>query len=251
MKGGPTGDRYAGSPPALRVEELSLSYPGFRLGPLTLSLGAGERVALLGANGAGKSTTLRVLAGRSREYGGRVRWWGRELRTLLPGIRGRFGVVPEGLLGFGWTTVDEHLRFLSEFHPGWDRAYEDELIERMELPRERRLSALSKGTKVKLSFVAAEAYRPPVLLLDEPTSGVDPVMRGQLLDLLDRCVPAGGRRTLIFSSHILEDVTRICDRILVLEDGRLVEDASRRELRERARAGSLSGFLEARLARRG
>lgn len=246
-----TVDRGAPAPPVLELDQLSVTYPRFRLGPLGLTLAAGERVALVGPNGAGKSTALQAMAGRLPEYGGRVAWWGGELRSLLPGVRGHIGYLPEELPGFGWMTVHEHLRFLSEFYPGWDRAYEAELTERLGLSPERTLGTLSKGTKVKLSFVAAEAYRPPVLVLDEPTSGLDPVVRGELLDLLDRCAPSGGRRLLVFSSHILEDVARVCDRILLMKDGRIVEDTTKEELRAGMPGASLSRILGAKLAGRG
>lgn len=225
----------------IRLEALTVRYPDFRLGPLDLTLRAGERVALIGANGSGKSTTLRVLGGRERSYGGRVLWRGLDLRSLLPDVRARIGLLPERFRGFGWMTVAEHLRFLSEFHPTWDRAYEDELVERLRLPRGARVGTLSRGTRVKLSFVAAESFRPPVLLLDEPTAGLDPLVRGELLELLASRVPAGGRRLLVYSSHILEDVTRICDRVLVLVDGALGDDLPRGALGDAG--GSAPGDL--------
>lgn len=227
----------------LELENLTVSYPDFRLGPLTLSLAAGERVALVGANGAGKSTALAALGGRLSRRGGRVLWKGRELETLLPRVRGRIGFLPERFLGYGWMTVDEHLRFLSEFYPAWDREYEADLVSRLRLPRGEKVGTLSKGTRVKLSLVAAEAYRPPLLLLDEPTSGVDPVMRSEMLEMLDACAPAGGDRALVFSSHILEDVVRVCDRLLLLREGALVEDASRAELQARTPGASLSDIV--------
>lgn len=237
-------------PPLLELERLSVCYPDFRLGPLCLSLFAGERVALVGANGAGKSTALAAMAGRVIRHEGRVLWRGEPMDSLLPEVRSRIGFLPETFRGFGWMTVEEHLRFLSTFYPSWDRDYEVRLVSRLGVPRGSRVGTLSKGTKVKLSFVAAEAYRPPVLLLDEPTSGIDPVMRGELLDLLDGCVARGGERLLVFSSHILEDVTRICDRIVLLGDGRLLEDSTRDRLQARSRIGSLGDVVHSMLSGR-
>ena len=96
---------------------------------------------------------------------------------------------------------------------------------------------------VKLSFVAAEAYRPPLLILDEPTSAIDPVMRGELLGVIDECVPRGGDRLVLFSSHILEDVERIADRVIMMRRGRLLGDMTTRELQERDKGSPISRIL--------
>lgn len=217
--------------PALALRDVTVRYPDFRLGPLDLDLAAGERVALVGPNGAGKSTLLSALGGRLAGYDGRILWRGEELRALVPRIRARIGFLPESLPSYGWMTVAEHLRFLSRFFPGWDASYQEELVRRLELPPDRRVAELSKGMTVKLGFVAAEAFRPPVLLLDEPTSGIDPVMRAELLGLLEDSVPGGGDRLLVFSSHLLEDVGALCDRVVLLRDGRLAADVAVDELR--------------------
>lgn len=226
----------------------SVRYPGFTLGPLDVALGTGERVALVGPNGAGKSTTLSAMAGRLRDYGGSLRLAGVEVRTDAAKVREGVGVLPESLLGFGWMTVEEHLSFLKAFFPAWDADYARELCGRLDVPRSSLLANLSKGTRVKVSLVAAEAHRPPLLLLDEPTSGIDPLMRGRLLDVLDECLPSGGERTLVFSTHILEDLDRIADRILLLKEGRLVADAGVAELARESGGGSLSAIVGRRLA---
>lgn len=226
--------RSRGTPsPMITLRDVTVRYPGFRLGPLSLSLAAGERIALIGPNGAGKSTLLNAIGARDPGYDGRILWRGEDLRPLVPEIRARIGFLPETLRGYGWMTVEERLRFLAAFFPDWDRRHEAELVRRLDLPVERRVAELSKGTKVKLSFVAAEAHRPPALLLDEPTAGIDPVMRGELLELLGECAPRNGRRLLVFSSHLLEDVAELCDRVVLLREGRLVADVSVDELRGR------------------
>jgi ABC-2 type transport system ATP-binding protein len=208
----------------IRLRDLTVTYPGFDLGPITLEVAAGERVALVGANGAGKSTTLRVLGGLLPDYRGTAEIAGVEVRTALPLSRAQVGVLPERLLGFGWMSVTDHLRFLAAFYPTWDAAYAHDLRERLGLPGGTKLAQLSRGMQVKLSLVSAEAFRPPLLLLDEPTSSIDPIMRGEILDLIDGVAPPGSERTVIYSSHILEDVERIAGRVVVLKQGRLVED---------------------------
>ncbi len=216
----------------IELREFRVDFEGFSLGPLSIDVAAGERVALVGPNGAGKSTTLRAVSGLlSAGYRGSVRVDGREVSTVGPHIRWTVGLLPERLTGFGWMTVAEHLDFLAAFHPTWDGAYAAALTDRLELPRKKKLANLSKGMQVRLSFVAVESHRPPVLLLDEPTSGIDPLMRDDLLGLLRACVPAGSDRTIVFSSHILEDVDAVSDRVLLLRDGDLIGDVTVEALR--------------------
>ena len=225
------------------MRDLRVDYPNFTLGPLDLDFQPGERVALVGANGAGKSTLLKAMAGRMHDYRGTVTFAGREVRSNPPEIRASIGFLPERLLGFGWLTVGEHLRFLSNFYPTWDDAYAAELAERMQLPLRSKVGTLSKGMAVKLSLVAAEAFRPTVLVLDEPTSSIDPVMRGELLQVINDSVPAGGTRLVLYSTHILEDVERFADRIVLLRDGRMVADMSAAEVGSRDAATPMSRNL--------
>lgn len=209
----------------------TVAYPAFTLGPLDLSLARGERIALVGPNGAGKSTTLKGIVGLLPEYGGSVTLDGVEVRDAGTDIRKRIGVLPERVLGFGWMTVREHLAFLARFYPDWDAGYASELTRRMDLPGDTKLANLSKGNGVKLSLVAAEAYRPPLLLLDEPTSGLDPVMRNEVLRIIEECAPREGGRTVVFSSHILEDIEAVADRVVILRNGRILLDSGVDQLR--------------------
>lgn len=230
------------------LKKFSVQYPDFRLEPLSIEFGSGERIALVGANGAGKSTTLKAIAGRSRDYQGAVEIGGREVRSQLPEIRTKIGFLPERLLGFGWMTVEEHLTFLSDFFPMWDDAYAKELMGRLDLPSSSKIGTLSKGMAVKLSLIAAEAFRPPILILDEPTSGIDPLMRAELLEVINEAVPEGHDRLVLFSSHILEDVEHIADRVVMLRQGKLVGDTTIADLRARDPEAPLSQLLYSALA---
>ncbi len=227
----------------IRLKDFSVRFPNFFLEPMNLHIRQGERVAMIGANGAGKSTTLKAIGGRSREYDGRVEVGGAEVRSQLPEIREKIGFLPEKAQGFGWMTVAEHLTFLSTFFPSWDHEYAQDLLRRLELPSDSKVGTLSKGMGVKLSLVAAEAHRPPVLILDEPTSAIDPLMRGQLLAVINDCVPRGGERLVLFSSHILEDIEQIADRVVLIRRGLLVDDASVEELQGRDPDSPLSRIL--------
>ncbi|WP_423930713.1 ATP-binding cassette domain-containing protein [Candidatus Palauibacter sp.] len=185
----------------------------------------------MGPNGAGKTTLLRALAGRLPEYEGEVLFSGLEARALLPGLRNYVGVMPESLLGYNWMTVRQHFDFLAQFFDGWDREYEASLTSRFEIPEAGLLGQLSNGTRAKVAFVSAEAFRPPVLLLDEPTAGLDPVMRRHLIEAVVETLDADPRRLVLFSTHILEDVEWLAERVLVLHDGRLRTDRAVDEVR--------------------
>lgn len=235
--------------PRIALRQFSVRYSSFTLAPLTLEIQPGERVALVGPNGSGKSTTLRALAGRLPDYGGFILFDGRDLRSLLPLARREIGLLPEALTGYGWMTVREHLAFLREFYPSWDAAYAGHLADRLAVPLDKPLGRLSKGTRVKASFVAAEAYRPPLLLLDEPTSGLDPAVRGELLGAILAAVDARADRVVLFSTHLLEDVEFVANRVLLLTNGVLQLDATVSDLRDAHRGTSLARILYAALSR--
>jgi ABC-2 type transport system ATP-binding protein len=206
------------------MDQVSVHRPRFTLGPLSFPVAAGERLALVGPNGAGKSTTMNVLAGRLPAYTGHVWFEGQDLRTMLPEARARLGMLPEQVPAYQELTVREHFDLLRVFHPRWDDRLATDLIERLRVDPGQRISKLSKGTRVKVGFIGAEAIQPDVLLLDEPTSGLDPVIRGELLDVIDERLRECPGRVLLFSTHILEDIARVADRVLLIHEGRLIED---------------------------
>jgi len=227
----------------LVVDGLIVRYDGFMLHPVHLSVAPGERVALVGPNGAGKSTLLKAVLGRIPDHEGEIRVEGLPIRENVVRTRQRVGLLPETLLGYGWMPVNEHLDFLSRFQPNWDAQYAVQLLERLGIPTHTRIAALSRGQQVKLMFVAAEAFRPPLLLLDEPTSGLDPVVRNELLHTIDESLSANPGRSVIFSTHILEDVAALADRIVILVDGRLRMDIGKEELRKQNDGRPLTEIL--------
>ncbi|MFI5233796.1 MAG: AAA family ATPase, partial [Gemmatimonadales bacterium] len=136
-----------------------------------------------------------------------------------------------------------------EFYPSWDAEYAAHLADRLGVPLDQALGRLSKGTRVKASFVAAEAYRPPLLLLDEPTSGLDPAVRGELLGAILSSVDAQSDRVVVFSTHLLEDVEFVANRVLLLTNGILQLDATVSDLRDAHSGASLARILYAALSR--
>lgn len=229
--------------PPIELDRFSVEFREFRFAPLSLRVTPGARIALLGANGAGKSTLLRALGGRFPDYGGQIRIEGTELCRMLLDYRTRVGFLPEEVTGTPDATVHERFSLLSAFHPSWDEDYAARLLDRLELSGDARMGTLSKGMGLKYSFIAAEAYRPPILLLDEPTSGLDPIVRREFLALLGEILDEGPERTLIVSTHLLEDVEAFADRVWVLRDGRMVEDTTMAELDPHGSEHGLSSIL--------
>jgi len=227
----------------LAVRDLVIRYPAFTLGPLSCTVSAGETVALLGANAAGKTTFLRAITGRLREREGEILVSGREPRDAPPAWRARIGFAAEKPQADGALRVREWYAFLADCYPTWDVAYQRELTTRLGLDAGERISALSRGTAVKAAYIAAEAYRPDLLVLDEPTNGLDPVVRLDFLALLGESFANVSDRGLIFSSHLLEDVEALCDRALLLRGGQLVDEIPGETLTEARTTGRLTELV--------
>jgi ABC-2 type transport system ATP-binding protein len=230
------------------MKNFTVEYPTFTLGPVTLTLSRGERIALVGPNGAGKSTLLKGLVGLLPRARGSVIFDGVEVGEGGAEARRGIGVLHEKVMGFGWMTVAQHLAFLAPFYPTWDASYAADLLRCLDLPPTTKLANLSKGMGVKLSLVAAEAHRPGLLLLDEPTSGLDPVMRTDVLEFIATWAPRHGDRAVVFSSHILEDIEAIADRVVLVRRGRILLDAPVAELQDQQPGGSLARTILERLS---
>lgn len=229
--------------PILDVRGLVVSFPKFSLGPVSFTIESGQTVALLGANAAGKTTLLRAVTGRLHDRTGSILLAGREIADAPPAWRARIGFAAEAPLADPALRVREWFRFLANVYPGWDPQEEALLVDRLGIDTAVRIGTLSRGSQVKVAFVAAEAYRPDLLVLDEPTNGLDPVVRMTFLGLLHERFSRAGDRALLFSSHLLEDVEALCDRALLIRDGKLVRECSGDELSEARAAGRLTELV--------
>jgi len=225
---------------AIRVEGLERRFGRVRaVDGLDLTVPAGSVTGLLGPNGAGKSTTIQILMGLLRRDGGRVSVLGCDPARRDVEIRRRTGFVPEDPRPEPRFTAQGNLDFQRAFRPGWDRELERDLMERLELDGSKSARSLSRGQRAKLALVGALAYRPELLILDDPTSGLDPLARREFIEGILEVLSREGR-TVFFSSHQVDDIERVADRVAMIKDGRLLYAAEMEEIRRHWRLIRLS-----------
>jgi ABC-2 type transport system ATP-binding protein len=191
------------------------------LNDVSLFVPRGCVFGLVGENGAGKTTLIKHLLGLLRAEAGSVKVFGHDPITHDVEVLGRIGYLSEDRDLPSWMRVDELIRYTEGFYPGWDRAYAEQLREQFGLTTSARVRTLSQGQQAKLGLLLALSYRPELLLLDEPSSGLDPLVRRDILEAIIRSVVEEGR-TIVFSSHLLDEVERVSDYLTMLHRGRVV-----------------------------
>lgn len=206
---------------ALEIKNLTKTYPGFTLDGLTLTLPQGCIMGLIGENGAGKSTTMKLILHMIRADSGSIRILGRDSGEEYRLTREEVGVVmdepglPEQL------TAGQIGKVMARIYRGWDGAEYERLLRRLSLPENKPYKAFSRGMKMKLGIAIALSHGAKLLLLDEPTSGLDPVVRDEVVEMLTDFTRDESRSILI-SSHIVSDLEKLCDYIAFLHGGRLL-----------------------------
>jgi ABC-2 type transport system ATP-binding protein len=217
----------------IQTERLGKSYGRVEaLKELNLSIRAHGITAFLGLNGAGKSTTIKILLGMMRPSSGDGTILGQRISDPIESVRIRrkIAYVSENKRLYDYMTVDQMIRFTSAFYPDWRPSEEQRLLRQFKLPRDRKVKSLSKGMRTKLGLLMAFARQPELLILDEPSEGLDPGGIEELLEILVALCSEG--TTVFFSSHQIAEVERIADQICILHAGRLVLDSSVDDLRE-------------------
>jgi ABC-2 type transport system ATP-binding protein len=190
------------------------------LSDFTLTVQTGSIFALLGPNGAGKTTAIRLLMNLIRPKSGRAHVLGTEVTRLGPETLAQVGYVSEGQALPDWMTVDEVAAFCRPFYPTWDASLYEKLRAQFDLPPDARLRRLSRGMRIKAALLVSLAYRPRLLVLDEPFSGLDPVVRDDLIRGV-LLLAEQEQWSVFMSSHEMEDVERLADSIGFIDDGRL------------------------------
>ena len=211
-----------GNAPLIRLEGVRVQRGNFALAIPRWEVPEGCVVGVVGPNGAGKTTLLNLLPGLSRSDMGSVSVMGMDPRRQQAAVRSQLGFMSDDMALFELRT-DKLLRMLSGYYPTWDPALVSALVERFDVDLSKRVSQLSKGQGTRLRLLCAMAFRPRVLVLDEPATGLDVSGRRALLEVVLEVVrdPA---RSVVISSHQLGDVERIADRLLVLERGAVIRE---------------------------
>ena len=220
---------------AIVTERLTKHYHGRRVvDSLSLRVPRGSVYGLLGRNGAGKSTAIKMLLGMVRPDAGRAELLGEDAERLSPSTRARVAYLAERHPLYGWMTIDQAVRFTRSFYPAWNDVLVDQILDHFGLSRRQKLRRLSHGQQAQVSLALAVAPDPELLILDDPTLGLDTVVRRDFLESLIQIIQRRGR-TILFSSHILGDVERVASRIGVLVDGVLRADCPTDVFRESVR----------------
>lgn len=220
---------------AIITERLTKHYHGQRVvDSLSLRVPAGSVYGLLGRNGAGKSTAIKMLMGMVRPDSGTATLLGEDINSVSNETRARIAYLAEGHPLYGWMTVGQAVDFTRTFYPGWNDVLVDQILDHFELSRKQKYRRLSRGQQAQLSLALTVAPDPELLVLDDPTLGMDTVVRRDFLESLIQIIQRQGR-TILFSSHILGDVERVADRIGILVGGALRVDCRTETFRESVR----------------
>lgn len=202
----------------ISLEDVRKSYGSFELGPVDLEVESGYVVAVVGPNGTGKSTLFRTLMNLAHPDSGKVSLFGGQYPEDEVSIKQEVGYVPERSVGHDEMTARTLGEFVAHWYPAWDQSLYEDLLSRSEIETDKKFARLSKGMQRRLAFALAAATGAELLLLDEPTDGVDPFARRQMLEEISRFMQ-DGERTVLLATHVMEEVRRIADYVAFLVDG--------------------------------
>jgi ABC-2 type transport system ATP-binding protein len=219
---------------AIQLSGVSKKYRYFTLDKIDLELPRGQIMGLIGANGAGKSTTIRILMGLVHQDSGEARVLGHRMPAEQVAAKWDIGFASEDMRLYDSMTLAWHVNFIRSIYSGWDAAYAKLLLKRFGLRADQTIKGLSHGQRVKSALLLVLARKPKLLVLDEPTTGLDPVARHEILrELTD--VMADEGRSILFSSHNTQDVEQISDRITFIDRGRIIDSMDKEAYLDRWR----------------
>jgi ABC-2 type transport system ATP-binding protein len=235
------------SEPVIQISDLTRRFGAkTALDGVSLSLPRGGVYGLVGANGAGKTTLIRHILGLLKAESGSVRVFGADPVDDPVAVLSRLGYLSEENDLPDWMRVDELIAYSRAFYPRWDDAYAEELRKMFALDPAARIKNLSKGQKARAGLTIALAHRPELLVLDEPSSGLDPIVRRDILNAVMRTIADEGR-TVLFSSHLLDEVEQVADHVTMISHGRILLSAPLAEIKASHQDRSLDDIFVGKL----
>ena len=227
------------TPPIVEISRVTRQFgTKTALNDISLTVPRGGVFGLIGGNGAGKTTMIKHILGMLKAQQGTVRVFGLDPVENPVGTQGRIGYLSEERDLPDWMRVGELMRYTQAFFPNWDEKFAEELRDAFDLDRKAKIRTLSRGQRARAGLLVALAHRPELLVLDEPSSGLDPVVRRDILGAIIRTIADEGR-TVLFSSHLLDEVERVADRVAIIHEGRILLTAAMDEIKEQHRRVTL------------
>ncbi len=216
--------------PILQVENLTKQYPDFKLDQVSFSIPRGTIMGLIGENGAGKSTTINAILELIRKDEGIVTFWGQDLSSNPKQIKEDIGVVFDGINFYETLTPAKVGKISAAAYKQWDEALYHSYLKKFQLSPDKEIKTFSKGMKMKLCIAVALSHKPKLLILDEATSGLDPIMRDDMLDVFLDFVQ-DENHSILMSSHITTDLEKVADYITFIHEGKVLFCKEKDELR--------------------
>lgn len=227
--------------PAIKIEGLRFSYGRKEvLQGVNLTVPQGSIFGFLGPNGSGKTTTIKVLLGLLKPGAGVCEIGGLDSQKDVMAVRQSVGYMAEDQQMFGWMKVEQIVKWVGSFYPDWDEKFAQELLDFLKLPRKSRVKALSKGQNSRLALLLALGHRPKIVILDDPTLGLDPIARKDFLRYVIGLLQSNGV-TVFFSSHLLYEIEPVADYVAILKDGVIVKADKTDQLRQSVKKLLLRG----------
>ncbi len=218
----------------LEIKDLSKKYPSFELKNVNISLEEGYIMGFIGANGAGKTTTLKSMLNLVHKDTGEVCFFGMSMDQNERQVKHRIGFMFGDSVFYSKRKLKDITDVVQRFYDTWDNEMYQNLMEKFQLDPNKKLEQLSQGMKVKYSITLALSHQAELLILDEPTTGLDPVARDELLELFQELIE-DGKRSILFSTHITSDLEKCADYITFIRDGEIVESSTKDDFLEQYR----------------